>query len=232
MNRVLPVLSLCVALIALALALVPREAPPPPPQQDAPRAGPSDDVLELRKRVELLEDDSRGLWDRVVLLERRGAFVSDAGGVADPALLTEVLRLRDEVNSLSTGQLAMNGDAGRAAIAEVMKQVQAEQQQQRTAERFQYRQQRATEYAQRWKSFVNDAKLSNEQQRSLEERLAMEDAQRRALFERNDGTVPGPDALRALMTQRRETEKLMRTTLEPAQFEKFQELRREERGGR
>lgn len=231
MNRVLPVLSLCLALIALAVALVPRDAPAPPAPQEAPRAGPSDEVLELRKRVELLEDDSRGLWDRVVLLERRGAFMSDAGTVADPALLTEVLRLRDEVNSLSTGQLAMNGDAGRAAIAEVLKQVQAEQQQQRTADRLQLRQTRANEFATRWKGFVNDAKLNGDQQRALEERLAMEDAQRRALFDRPDGTMPAPDSLRALMNQRRETEKLMRTTLDPTQFEKFQDLRRDERGG-
>lgn len=60
----------------------------------------------------------------------------------------------------------------------------------------------------------------------------MEDAQRRALFDRTDGTVPPPDALRALMNQRRETDKVMRDALEPGQYEKFQELRREERGGR
>ena len=233
MSRALPILSLCVALLALALAMVPRDAPLPPPAPDV-RAGPSDDVLELRKRVELLEDDSRGLGDRVVLLERRGAFlVSDGGsGVADPALLSEVLRLRDQVNSLSTGQLALTGDAGRAALAEVLKEVQAEQQQQRAAERFQFRQVRANEYAARWKSFVADSKLNSEQQRALEERLGMEDAQRRALFDRTDGTVPPPDALRALMNQRRETDKVMRNTLEPSQYEKFQELRREERGGR
>jgi hypothetical protein len=230
MARALPILSLCVALLALGLSFTSREpaapAPTPPASVDS-RV--TDDVLELKKRVELLEDDSSKLWDRVVQLERRELAGGDGG--VDPALLAEVMRLRDEVHALSAGASAFGSDAGRAALADLVKEVQAEQAKQRATDRTALRLQRAADAAQRWKSFVSEAKLSSGQQRLLEERLSMEESSRKAVFERSDGTFPPPETMRALTSQRRETDKLMRDQLDAQQWEAFQNLRRDERGG-
>lgn len=228
MNRVLPVLSLCVALVALALSVMPKDAPLPPLpiQPQDPRLG--DDVLELKKRVELLEDDSRNLWDRMVLLERRGVNVSDGG--VDPTLLTEVLKLRDEVHALSSGPGVFSNDAGRAALADLVMQVQADQARERAIDRASMRQQKAGEFAEKWKSFMGDSRLSTTQQRALEDRLAREESSRKEAFQRDDGAFP-VEAMRTMLIERRETDKLMKGQLDEAQFDAYMKLRREERNG-
>ncbi|MFT3712466.1 MAG: hypothetical protein QM817_32875 [Archangium sp.] len=233
MARALPILSLCIALFALGMSFVSREPPAPvAPVAAANDSRLGDDVLELKKRVELLEDDSSKLWDRVVVLERRGVLSVDANDAGfDPTLLTEVIKLRDEVHALSAGPSSFANDAGRAALADLVKEVQAEQAKQRASDRMALRLQRATDAAARWKAFVTEAKLSSGQQRFLEERLLLEETSRKAIFERSDGTYPPPETLRAMTTQRRETDKMMRDQLDSTQWEAFQNLRREERGG-
>jgi hypothetical protein len=226
MSRALSIVSLSVALLALSLALVPREAPPPPAPVATAPPRPADEVLELTKRVELLEDESSRLWDRVVALERRGALGSD--GAADATLASEVQRLRQELAALSTGPL-LAGDAGRAAMVERIRDVQGEEHRLRASEREALRQQQTAEIAQKWQRFASDSKLNSTQQRALEERLALEETSRKALFERADGAPPQSGGFRGYFNQRRETDRLMRDTLDGAQYEKFLELRREER---
>lgn len=232
MTRTLPVLALCISLLALALGVASLEkAPPPPPQVvEAPRAQPSDEVLELRKRVELLEDESRSLWDRLVVLERRAAQGAATDGGVDPSLLAEVYRLRDELRQLAATQ-PLSGDAGRAALVDVVREINAQQARERIIDRMERMQTRTADFAQRWRSFAGQVRLSPAQEKTLQDRLALEEQTQKTVFERTDGT-PTLEAFRALNVQRRETDRLMRSQLDDAQYEQYVSVRREERGER
>lgn len=230
MNRALPLVSLCVALLALGISLVPREpvvvAPPP----DEPRRSEADP--ELRRRVELLEDDSRALWDRVTLLERRQvAGPAVDGGVAAPSLVNEVAQLREEVRGVMTGEVLSN-EAGRAALKEVIREAEADRQRERQAQRQQDQQQRVAEQKARWKDFVTTAKLTWAQEQELDKRLAAEEAARKAMVEQmTQNGPPSAEAFRALRDQRKETDEAMGALLDATQKEQYQALRREDRGG-
>lgn len=234
MNRALPILSLCLALLALAFAIVPRDpvVVAPSPEADAPRGVDVDAEL-LRRRVELLEDDNRALWDRVVVLERRQpvAVISDAGLLA-PSIVTEVAQLRQELRGVIAGEVLSN-DASRAALKEVIREAEVETQRERIAQRQQQQQQRAVEQKAKWKDFVSTAKLTWQQEQELNKRLEAEEAARKALAEQMQlGGPPNPEAFRALRDQRRETDEAMGKLLDDTQKQQYQELRREDRGGR
>lgn len=230
MNRVLPVLSLCLALLALAAALVPRgdsivvSSPP----VEVPVARDSDP--ELRKRIEQLEDDNRALWDRVVLLEHRQPSASD-GGAGSPGLAAEVAELREQVRGVVTGEVLTN-DASRAALKDVIREAEADSQRERLVQRQQRQEQRVEEQKAKWKDFFATAKLTWPQQQELEKRLAEEEAARRAIAEQLQNGGPNPDAFRALRDQRKETDQAMGKLLDDTQKEQYQALRREDRGGR
>jgi hypothetical protein len=231
MNRALPIASLCVAILALAAALIPRDpvVVPSAPQAEAPRS--SDGELELRKRVELLEDDSRNLWDRVVLLERRpGTVLSTDAGLISPTLVTEVAQLREEVRGVMTGELLSN-DATRAALKEVIREAEADSQRERNLERQQRQEQRAVEQKARWKDFVTTARLTSAQEQELNRRLEAEDAARKAFAEALQKGTPNPEGFRAIRDQRRETDQVMGKLLDDTQKQQYQALRREDRGG-
>lgn len=232
MTRVLPIASLCVAILALAAALIPRDPVviPSAPQVDSPRV--SDAELELRKRVELLEDDSRNLWDRVVTLERRqgGTSVSTDAGLFSASLLTEVAQLREEVRGVMTGEVLSN-DASRAALKEVIREAEADRQQERNLERQQRQEQRAVEQKAKWKDFVTTARLTSAQEQELNKRLEAEETARKVFAEAMLKGTPNPDGFRAVRDQRRETDQAMNKLLDDTQKQQYQALRREERGG-
>ncbi|MDP1826576.1 MAG: hypothetical protein Q8L48_25120 [Archangium sp.] len=230
MNRALPIVSLCVAILALAAALIPRDpVVVAAPQVEAPRT--SDAELELRKRVELLEDDSRNLWDRVVLLERRPTTTVSDAGVISPSLVNEVAQLREEVRGVMTGEVLSN-DASRAALKEVIREAEADSQRERLLERQQRLDQRAVEQKAKWKDFVAAAKLTFPQEQELNRRLEAEEAARKAFAEAMQKGTPNPDAFRAIRDQRRETDQAMGKLLDDTQKQQYQAVRREDRGGR
>lgn len=230
MNRALPIASLCVAILALAAALIPRDPVviPSAPQVDSPRV--SDTELELRKRVELLEDDSRNLWDRVVILERRPTSTVNDAGVISPSLVNEVAQLREEVRGVMTGEVLSN-DASRAALKEVIREAEADRQQERNLERQQRQEQRAVEQKAKWKDFVTTARLTSTQEQELNKRLEAEDAARKAFAEAMQKGTPNPEGFRAIRDQRRETDQAMNKLLDDTQKQQYQALRREDRGG-
>ena len=231
MNRVLPLLSLCIGLLALAFALVPRgEVVVASVQQDPPRIAEADP--ELRRRLEQLEDENRMLWDRVVLLERRQVTVtsSDAGVLVAPSINSELAQLREEVRGLITGEVLGN-PASRSALKEVIREAEADSQRERSVLRQQRTEQRALEQKARWKEFATAAKLTYAQEQELTRRLEAEDAARKALSEQLQNGPPNPEAFRTLRDQRRETDQAMGKLLDDAQKEQYQALRREDRGG-
>lgn len=230
MNRALPILSLCIALLALAGALIPRDPVVlPPSQPEAPRGMDVDAEL-LRRRVELLEDDNRALWDRVVLLERRqgSALSTDAGSAG---LVSEIAQLRQEVRGVMTGEMLSN-EASRAALKEVIREAEAENQRERIAQRQERQEQRAAEQKAKWKAFISTAKLTWQQEQELTKRLDAEETARQAFAQQlQSGTPPNPEAFRALRDQRKETDQAMSKLLDGPQQEQYQAMRREDRGG-
>lgn len=229
MNRVLPVLSLCVALLALAFAIVPRD----PVIVSAPQPDelPREPDPELRRRLELVEDDNRALWDRVVLLERRASTVTTDAGLIAPSVAAEVAQLREEVRGVITGEILSN-DASRAALKEVIREAEADNQRERAERRQQQQEQRAAEQRAKWKNFAATARLTFQQEQELTRRLEAEDAARRALAEQmKAGTPPTPETFRAMREQRRETDTAMNALLDDTQKQQYQALRREDRGG-
>lgn len=229
MNRVLPILSLCVALLALAFTIVPRD--PVIVSAPEPEELPREPDPELRRRLELVEDDNRALWDRVVLLERRAPTVTTDAGLIAPSVAAEVAQLREEVRGVITGEILSN-DASRAALKEVIREAEADNQRERAERRQQQQEQRAAEQKAKWKNFAATARLSFQQEQELTRRLEAEDAARRALAEQlKAGTPPTPETFRAMRDQRRETDTAMNALLDDTQKQQYQALRREDRGG-
>ncbi len=234
MSRVLPIVSLCIALLAFAFAVVPRDPVIIPSSQPEAQRGVDVDAEMLRRRVELLEDDNRALWDRVVVLERRNAapVMNDAGVVLAPSVVSEVAQLRQEVRGLITGEVLSN-EASRIALKEVIREAEADSQRERVAQAQQRREQRAQEQKVKWKEFVTTAKLSYQQEQELTKRLDAEEKARLDFAQQmqNGATPPGPESFRAMRDQRRETDEAMNKLLDDTQKEQFQALRREDRGG-
>lgn len=235
MNRALPLISLCLALLALAFAIVPRDPVivPSSPEPEA-RRGVDLDAELLKRRVEVLEDENRALWDRVVSLERRtqisATAIADGGAPTSIAVVQEVAQLRQELRSVIAGEVLSN-DASRAALKEIIRETESDAQRERFAQRQQRDEQRAQEQKAKWKDFITTAKLTSAQEQELTRRLEAEDAARKALTQaRETGTPFDPDAFRALRDQRRETDRVMTGLLDDTQKAQYNELRREDRG--
>lgn len=231
MSRVLPVVSICLALLAVALALVPRGDPPlpPPPVEDTS----NDEELEyLKRRVELLEDDNRALWDRVVRLERRPVAPDDGGFAAPSAgLEAEVTRLRAELRSVMTGEL-LTDSASRDALKEVIREAEADRQRERFQEFADRREKQLVDQKEKWRGFVTNSKLSYAAETKLNERLALEETERRKRLEQvRLGEQTWQEVQQYLRTQRRETDQAMSEVLDDSQRRDYQQMRREEQGG-
>lgn len=230
MSRVLPVVSICLALLAFGVALMPRGEPPPPVVMDT-ESGVSDEDFEfLKRRIEVLEDENRSLWDRVVSLERRPAASSDGGG-ASPALEAEVARLREELRSVMTGEVLTN-EAGRSALKDVIREAEQDRQRERFQEMEVRRAKQSEEQKVKWKAFAGNAKLTYAQEQKLNERLALEETERSKKMEQlRLGEQTWQEVSQYLRTQRRETDTTMSATLDETQKKQYQELRREDQGG-
>ena len=233
MSRVLPVVSLCVALLAFAFAVVPRDPVVISSSEPEARRGMDVDAELLRRRVEVLEDDNRTLWDRVVVLERRNNGVVNDAGVLTPSIVSDVAQLRQEVRGLISGEVLSN-EASRAALKEVIRETEADSQRERIAQAQQRREQRAQDQKVKWKEFVGTAKLTWQQEQELTKHLEAEEKARLDFAQKmqsGDGAPMGPEVFRAMGDRRRETDEAMNKLLDETQKEQYQALRREDRGG-
>jgi len=231
MKNAVPWVSLCCAVVALGLSLrspAPVEAPAPvEPSRDA------EDVADLRRRLDALDDDARILWDRVSTLERRpagggGVAVGDAGSSAPGELVADVARLKEEVRSVMAGEV-LSTEAGRTAMKDIVREVEADRQRERQVQQQQRREARAAEQKAKWTDFAKTARLTYAQEQTLTQRLAAEDALRQQLT-----ATPGGDpreAFRTLREEQRKTDALMAQQLDEQQKQQYEALRSEERGG-
>lgn len=229
MTRALPLVAVCLSVLALAAAVMPRGEPAPPPVVAPAPAAPDEELEYLKRRVELLEDDQRALWDRLVALERRPAGASDGGGAEVQA---EVARLREELRSVMTGEV-LSSEAGRSALKDVLREAEEDRARDRFLEREQRRTAQVEAQREKWKAFVGTAKLTWEQEQKLNERLATEERERQRLLEQlRLGAETWQDVGRYLRDQRRETDQVMRGVLDETQQAQYRELRRDDGGGR
>lgn len=225
MNKVLPTISLCVAILAFAFAIMPRSSDPVPSLLP-PEGGASDEeVADLRRRIEQVEDDNRALWARVLSAEPQ-RVVSDAG--VNPALVQQVEQLRQEIHSVMAGEV-MTNEAGRTAMKALIREAEGERAREQFAAAQTRQQQRAEAQKVKWKEFVTSARLTSQQETQLNERLAAEEQARKAMVE--GGPTEGREGFRALREMRQETDRVMTQSLDEAQKTQYQTLRREERGG-
>ena len=234
MNRALPIVSICLALLAFGVALMPRGEPPVPAAVIEDSV--NDEELEyLKRRVELVEDDNRALWDRVVLLERRPVAVGDGGFVAAPpsaGLEAEVQKLRAELRSVMAGEV-LTDPQSREALKDVIREAEADAQKKRFEDFAERRNKQAEEQKQKWAGFVSNAKLSYAAETKLNERLALEETERNKRMEQvRLGEQTWQEVSQYLRTQRRETDQQMSQMLDETQRNDYQQLRRDDQRGR
>lgn len=240
MNRLLGFVSLGIAVLAMGVALTnSHEEAVSAPAAEAPPSISPQELKALEKRIKALEDNAVHLSSRLMALERRPASSEGGGGtVADlppAALAQEVEQLRTEVRSMMAGE-ALNSPGGREYLKEMVRSVQDEM---RTAQREERQQQWIQAQAQarpnpseRVRQFVTEAGLNYSQEQELTRRLEGEETQRQALLaEVSAGRKSPQDMRRELRTLRSETDQQMQKLLSEEQRVKYQELRREDRGG-
>lgn len=219
MSRALPVLSLCVAIFALAFALVPREAPPPPPSGVSEAL-----VASLQLRVERLELENVQLWERLADFERGGPVRAPSSGT--PPVVAGA-----PVAAAPTVPLEPQTDEERReALKDAVRAVEDERRRERQAQRVAEFTERSQRDRTRWRDFATAARLTWEQEQELYRRLDAEDAARKAIVERRgDANFSPRSAVRELLGTRQETDKAMAGLLDENQRNQFKALRDEER---
>lgn len=233
MSRILPVLALLLSVAALAAALL-RPGPAPEARSEQPRPKSNDEVAALERRVELLEETSEHLEQRVGELLRKPQAVlvtADGGSAVPPQLAAEVAQLRSEVRGMIAGE-ALNSEGGKAYLKDAVRGVQEELQQEerkQRAERFAANQtKRQAETAAQWKKFVTDARLDYAQEQALNKALEAEQKARQAMFDQlRDGTKTFADLRGEMRKTREETDTALKQSLTDDQFKQFTETRRE-----
>ncbi|RKG75691.1 hypothetical protein D7W79_19800 [Corallococcus exercitus] len=237
MNRILGIASVGLASLALGVALWGPGKSEAPDTQDAPRVQDSTaDVRALQTRVKALEETVQLLSQRLMAFEQRGGTASAGTGGPPPAgLEAEVAKLREELRGVMVGE-AMTTDSGRQTLKELMRTVQEEQ---RTEQRQQWQQQvdqmrtqAEAERSERLKTFITNARLNYSQEQALTKAMQAEDAKRQELAASMAGGRPGRDMRQQMRDLRTQTDTEMQKVLSAEQLTQYQEMRREDLGGR
>lgn len=231
MFKPLPFVALLLSIAALATALL-RPAPAPAPVPDAAPARSNDALAALERRIDLLEETSEHLEQRVGELLRRPALTAWAadGGAAPAGLAIEVAQLRSEVRGMIAGE-ALNSEGGKAYLKDAVRGVQEElltEERKQRAERFAASQtKRQAETTAQWKKFVTDARLDYTQEQTLNRVLEAEAAARKALFDQlRDGTKTFADLRGDMRKTREDADATMKAALTADQFKEYSATRR------
>jgi hypothetical protein len=240
MNRLLPALSLGVALFALTVAVWPRDdAAPSVSEAPAPNKSGADAALESRIRE--LEDTTSKLARRVLDLERSAGAPVQGGSPAGNAASTpeglqrELTALRSQVQDLSAG-MVLESETGRQSMKEMVKAVQQEMASERRQTAIEQAvknvEQLQTERQQRWQKFASEAQLGYSQEQALLKHIGEEDQKRKALLEQlRAGTLQQRDMRTEMRAVTGATDEAMKKSLSAEQYAKYVEMRREERSG-
>ncbi|WP_375755395.1 hypothetical protein [Corallococcus exercitus] len=237
MNRILGIASVGLASLALGVALWGPGKSEAPVTQDAPRVQDSTaDVRALQTRVKALEETVQLLSRRLMAFEQGGGTASAGTGGPPPAgLEAEVAKLREEMRGMMVGE-ALSNDSAKQSLKELMRTVQEEQ---RTEQRQQWQQQvdqmrvqAETERSERLKTFITNARLDYNQEQTLNRVIQAEDAKRRELTSSMAGGRPGRDMRQQMRDLRTQTDTEMQKVLSAEQMTQYQQMRREDMGGR
>lgn len=231
MNRALLIACFAMSAIALALSLVPRDAPPPAPVA-AGGGVTMDDVDILERRLDALEDANRDLLNRLVQLQRGQAAAGSMGFPADAgvsaAVQAELVQLRNEVHGMVAGE-ALHSEGGKQWLKETLRELEAEDRRERTQQQLARAAARSEEQKAEWKKFITDAHLNYAQEQTLTKALDAESARRKALMDEvAAGTKDFRDVMRETRDVRRETDKTVKAGLDEAQSKQYEQLRREQ----
>jgi len=242
MSRWVPLFAVALALVGLVLVIVQRGEIRRIEQQLAASdaaEGPAGESTEgpevahgvspqhdpaVERRVAALEQTVSRLF-KMLIAKAQGA--SREGGAA-PATPADLAALREDVDALLTGE-ALETDQGRKRLHEVIRQAQEEAWQQR---RQQWRQWRQQAQRGRLEELGEKARLNAAQVEQIGGMIEGERTQRRALVDqmrRGDKSFEqGRAELRAL---RQQTDQKVRELVDPAQYQAYEKMRAERRGG-
>jgi hypothetical protein len=240
MVKVLSASAFILAAAALALAAL-RPSPAPSPVEHASAradARGAQDREELELRLRGLEDTLAHLSRRLTEMEqaaRRGEGAVPSGGVAAGAMAQvdvadELRQLRADLRQVAAAE-ALHTERGRVLLKEAVRSVQDELQADRVRE---FRDQQETAREERFRRLVDEARLTGTQERELRGLFDAESALRAQLIERMRSGERG-QMFRELRTLREQHDQQARKLLAEDQYEKFTELRQDERrnwGGR
>lgn len=232
MQRLVLAASVVLSLVALGVALTakPESAPPPPP---APSVDPQV-VAALEGRVRALEAELDVLRSQLRGGAAPSPSVAGNAPVAADALAAQVAQLRQELSDLQAGE-ALAAPSGREYLKSLVKEAEAdlgrERQQARTQQFVQAQDAAKQARSERWKRFTSEAGLTWQQEQTLTQRLAVEDAKREELFQKlRDGASNMGEVRRGLGEERRATDAAMAQTLSADQKTKYDAARAEEGG--
>ncbi len=227
-----PLIALFLSIAAFATALL-KPAPAAETAISQPPR-PNDELAALERRLDVLEETSEHLEQRVGELLRRPAGIALVGDAGVPAALAlEVAQLKSEVRGMIAGE-ALNSEGGRAYLKDAVRGVQDElraEERKERAERFaaaQAQQTAATSAA--WKKFVTDARLDYTQEQTLNRVLEAETTARKAMFDAlRDGSKTFADLRDESRKTRETTDAEMKKALSADQYQQYTDARRETR---
>lgn len=221
---------LAVSFVALFTAIC---AAPETPKPDLSAV--LSEIAPLDERITALEAQATQLGRRLEYLESRPmvTVTGDGSGTAEAVTLAgELERLRAEVTQLRSGAL-LQTDTGRAQLAEAMRVVEGEQDQQRR-EQWATRQLQAQEQSkaareQRWRAFASEIRLPSRDEYEMLRLFDEEASQRQAILEQmRAGTLSRRDGRAQLNQIRSRTDEAVVPLIGDEQRQKYRSLRRQE----
>lgn len=185
------------------------------------------DDEDLDRRIAMLEDRVARLT-KIALDNRSMAQSSSGVTVASEISDDEVAALRDDIDSLSTGEL-FSTEEGREKFRAAVREEQEQIMEERRQERFD---RMRREYDAMVDQFIADAGLDDDQAQVVRDSIATERETAREIFEAaRAGDLPFRDARQQFEDAQSATDDAIASVLDQEQYAAYSELRNETRWG-